>query len=122
MRFEIVCNEDGEASPQLRACHRCTHLVTEDVSGASRGNPAIKPSVAPIDQPKAVHFAVVAWGLDQTLPTPPLETPDACERRMKGELHLTLQVEVGVWQSPEELWHIGRKLTPQISLDQVLDG
>src|SRR5712691_7348422 len=78
---------------------------------------AIKPSVAPIDQPKAVHFAVVAWGLDQTLPTPPLETPDACERRMKGELHLILQVEVGVWQSPEELWHIGRKLTPQISLD-----
>ena len=38
---------------------------------------------------------------------------------MKGELHLILQVEIRLWQSSEEIWHIGGKLTPQISLNQV---
>ena len=51
-------------------------LVTKDTGGAPRGNPVIKPAVTPVHQPKAVHLAVLSWGLNQTLLTPPLETSE----------------------------------------------
>jgi len=41
---------------------------------------------------------------------------------MKGKLHLILQVEIGSRKLRQEFWQIGRKLTPQISFDQVSDG
>jgi hypothetical protein len=41
---------------------------------------------------------------------------------MKGKLHLILQVEIGSREQRQEFRHIGRKLIPQISFDQVMDG
>jgi hypothetical protein len=41
---------------------------------------------------------------------------------VKGELHLILEIEVGVRQEGEQGRKIGGKLIPQISLDQRLDG
>ena len=81
-----------------RACERATAVRTceaFDISGPSRGDPAIEPPISPVYQPKAVHFAVIAWSFDQPLATPTLRAPNACEGRVKGELHLILEIKVG---------------------------
>jgi hypothetical protein len=44
-----------------------------------------------------------------------MPAPDACERRVKGELHLILERKVGSWQQCEQARQIGGKLCPQIS-------
>ena len=85
-------------------------------------NPAIKPAIAPVHQAKAVDLPIISRCFDQSLPTSTLATPGPCEGRMKGHLHLILQIQVSAWQEREQRWHIGRKLTPQISLDQVMNG
>jgi hypothetical protein len=41
---------------------------------------------------------------------------------VKGELHLILQIQVGLGQEGEQGSKIGGKLIPQISLDQRLNG
>jgi hypothetical protein len=41
---------------------------------------------------------------------------------VKGHLHLILQIEISAWQKREQRWQVGGKLTPQISLDQVMHG
>jgi len=90
MSFEIVCDNDGGTSPKLGASHGRTHLLAEDIGGASLGNPAIKPAIAPIHQSKTVDLPIVARRFDQTLPATSFAAPEACERRMEGELHLIL--------------------------------
>jgi len=103
-----------------RACERATAARTCeacDISRPSRGDPAIKPPIAPVYQPKAVYLAIIAWGFDQPLATPTLETPDACERRVKGELYLILEIQVGSRQQGEPARQISGKLCPQISFN-----
>jgi hypothetical protein len=120
--LEIVHNDNRHAPPRLRTSHRSTHLLTKDISRPSRGNPAIKPTVSPVHQPKAVDLAIIAWRFHQALPAPPFPAPDPGEGRMKGKLYLVLQVEIGSREQRQEFGHIGRKLTPQISFNQVLHG
>jgi hypothetical protein len=65
---------------------------------------------------------IIPRRFDQALPTSPLATPQAREGRVKGHLHLILEVEVRAWQKREQRFQVGGKLTPQVSLDQVLHG
>jgi len=65
---------------------------------------------------------IIARRFHQALPATPFQAPDPCESRMKGKLHLVLQVEIGSREQRQEFRHIGRKLTPQISFNQVLHG
>ncbi len=95
---------------------------TFDISGSPCRNPAIKPAVSPVHQPKAIDLAVIARRFHQPLPTTPFQAPDAGERRVKGKLHFILQVEIGSREQRQEVRHISRKVTPQISFDQVSDG
>ena len=88
----------------------------------SRGDPAIKPPIAPVHQPKAIDLAVIARRFHQPLPTTPFKAPDPRKGWVKGKLHLILQVEIGSREQRQEFRHIGRQLTPQISFDQVSDG
>jgi len=60
---------------------------------------------------------MIAWGFDQPLATPTLKAPDASERRVKGKLHLVLEIQVSSEQQGEQAWQIGGKLCPQISFD-----
>ncbi len=41
---------------------------------------------------------------------------------MKSNLHLVLQIEVSAWQEGEQINQVSGKLTPQISLNQVVNG
>jgi hypothetical protein len=41
---------------------------------------------------------------------------------MEGHLHLILQIQVRVRQECEQRFKVDGKLTPQISLDQVMHG
>jgi hypothetical protein len=88
-----------------------------DISSSPRSDPAIKPAVSPVHQAKAVDLPVITWSLDQTLTTPTLEAPEPGERRMKGELHLILQVEISTREQLEQVRQVGGKLCPQISFD-----
>jgi len=33
-----------------------------------------------------------------------------------------LEIEVSAWHQREQRWQVGGKLTPQISLDQIMNG
>jgi hypothetical protein len=41
---------------------------------------------------------------------------------MESHLHLILQIQVRSRQESEQGWQVGGKLTPQISLDQIMHG
>src|SRR5436305_13665880 len=101
------------------AAHTC---ATSHIGSASRSDAAIEPAIAPVDQAKAIDPPIISRRFDQALATTTLATPDACQGRVKGHLHLILQIEVSEGQKREQRWQLGRKLTPQISLDQVMHG
>jgi len=122
MGLEIVGNHDGNPSPFLGTSHSSTHLLAEHISRASRSDPAIEPTITPVDQAKAVDPAIIPRCFDQALPTPTLATLHARQCWVKGHLHLILQIQVSLRQECEQGWQVGGKLTPQISLDQVFDG
>ena len=115
--LEIVRNDNRHPSTRLRTGHSRPHLLAEDIRRPFRSDPAIKPPVSPVCQPKAVHLPIIAWGFDQPLATPTLEAPDAGERWVKGKLHLILEIQVGSGQQGEQARQIGGKLCPQISFD-----
>src|SRR5947209_465544 len=120
--LEIVSNDNRYTSPRFRTSYRRTHLVAKDISRSSCGNPAIKPPVAPVYQPKTVDLAVVSRSFDETLAAPTFEAPDPRERGVKGKLHLILQVKIGSREQRQQLGQISGKQTPQISFDQVPHG
>ena len=39
---------------------------------------------------------------------------------MEGELDLVLEIDIGVWEEGQELFHIGRHVSEQIGFDQML--
>jgi hypothetical protein len=39
---------------------------------------------------------------------------------MKGHVHLILQIQVSARQECEQRWQVNGKLTPQISLNQIM--
>jgi len=41
---------------------------------------------------------------------------------VKGNLYFILQIEISAWYKREQIRQVGRKLSPQISLDQVMNG
>src|SRR5258708_17586262 len=94
--LEIVGDHDGYPSSLLLTSHSGTYLLTEHISGASRSDPAIEPAIAPVEQAKAVNLAVIARCLDQALPTSAFVRPDTGESRVKGNLDLILQIQVGL--------------------------
>ena len=98
---------DGRCIKTMPSRVRAPKGSTEGSTRATheRRDPAIKPPVSPVHQPKAIGLAIIARSLDQTLATPTLEAPEAGERRMKGELHLILQVEIGSWQQLDNPLH-----------------
>src|SRR5207248_2492759 len=96
--------------------------ATSHLGSASRSDSAIEPAIAPVDQAKAINPPIISRRFDQALPTTTEASPEACEGRVKGHLHLILQIEVSAWQKREQRWQVGGKLTPQISLDQVMHG
>ena len=51
--LEIVGNDDRHPLACLRTSHRGTHLLTKDIGGPACRNPAIKPPISPVYQPKA---------------------------------------------------------------------
>jgi hypothetical protein len=116
VRFEIIRNHKSDAPTAFGASHRCAHLFTEHISCPSRRNSAIEPAIAPIHQTKAIDLAVIARCLDQTLPTSTFMRPDTGERRVKGNLDLILQIQVGLRQNSQQSRQVGGKLIPQISL------
>ncbi len=117
-----IRHHESDALATFGASHGCTHLVTEHLSCSSRRNSATLPAIAPIHQAKAVDLAVIARCLDQALPTSAFARPDTGERRVKGNLELILQIQVGLRQQSQQSWQVGGKLIPQISFHQSFDG
>ena len=120
--LQIVGNHDGHPSTLLGTSHGGTHLLTEHIGGASRSHSAIEPAIAPVQQAEAIDLAIVPRRFDQALPPSPFEAPDTRESRVKGHLHFILQIQVSAWYKREQIRQVGGKLTPQISLNQVMDG
>ncbi len=121
MGLEIIDNHDGHSSPLLGTSHSSTHLLTEHLGSASRSDPPIEPAIAPVEQTKAIDLPIIPRRFDQALPASSFATPHARQRRVKGHLHLILQIQVSARHKREQRWQVGGKLTPQISLDQVLN-
>jgi hypothetical protein len=122
MSLEIVRNHDGHASSLLRTGHGGTDLLAKHISSTSGGNAAIKPAITPVQQAKAVDFAVIPRRLNQTLSASSFSRPDTREGRVKGHLHLILQVQIRMRHQWEQISQVGGKLIPQVSLNQIMDG
>jgi len=120
--LEIVSNHNGHPSTLFGPSGGRPHLLAEHIGGASGSEPASEPAITPVDQTKAIDLAIIPRRLDQALPTSTLATPDARQHRVKGHLHLILQIQVCVWKKGEQGSQVGWQLTPQISCDQVIDG
>jgi|SRR5450755_1662146 hypothetical protein len=120
--LKIVGNHDGNPSTLLGTSHGSTDLLTEHISRASWRNTAIEPAITPVHQAKAVDFAIVPRRFDQALPSSPFATPHTREGWVKGNLYFILQIEISAWYKREQIRQVGRKLSPQISLDQVMNG
>jgi hypothetical protein len=73
-------------------------LLAEHISSPSWSDPAIEPTITPVEQAKAVGLAIIPRCFDQALPAPSFLRPDARQRRVKSKLDLILQVEVSMWQ------------------------
>jgi hypothetical protein len=41
---------------------------------------------------------------------------------MKSKLYLILEREVSLRKTGQQVWQVGGKLIPQISLDEIVDG
>jgi hypothetical protein len=95
------------------------HLLTKDIRSSSRGDPAIKPPIAPVHQSKAIDLAVLARRFHHPLPTTPFRALNPLKRGVKGKLHLILQVEMASREQRQELRHIERRVdsTDQLRLD-----
>jgi len=92
--LEIIGNHNGDPSPLLGTSYGSPHLLAKHIGRASRSDPPIEPAIAPVQQAKAVDLPILPRRFDQALPTSPLATPHARQRRVKGHLHLILEVEV----------------------------
>ena len=95
------------------------HLLTKDIRSSSRGDPAIKPPIAPVHQSKAIDLAVLARRFHHPLPTTPFRALNPLKRGVKGKLHLILQVEMASREQRQELRHIERRVD---STDQLRPG
>ncbi len=122
MGLEIVGNHDGDASSLLRTSHSATHLLTENISSAPCGNAAIKPTITPVQQAKAIDFPIIPRCFNQALPASSFLRPDARESGVKGHLHLVLQIQVSLWQQGKQISQVVGKLIPKVSLNQIMNG
>jgi hypothetical protein len=68
--------------------------------------------VLPDIKSNKVDFAVIPRCFDQTLPVSPFSRPDPCESRVKGHLHLILEIEISMWQQSEYVFQVSGKLIP----------
>ncbi|HEX4204418.1 MAG TPA: hypothetical protein VHZ51_09520 [Ktedonobacteraceae bacterium] len=90
MGLEIIGDHNGHTPSLLRTSYGGTYLLAKHVSSTSSRNAAIKPAITPVQQAKAVDFAVIPGCFNQALPASSFSRPDARESRVKGHLHLIL--------------------------------
>ena len=90
------------AAARLGACHRPAQLVTEGLSGPLVGQGKVQPAVAPVEQAEAHLLGVLAGGLHQALAPPPAAAPDPRQGGMQGDMHLILEVHIGLGQQGEQ--------------------
>lgn len=119
---ERVGHPDGHASSLFGTSHRATSLLAEDISGASRSDPAIEPAITPVHQTTAGDVPSIPRCVDQTLPTSSFSRPEAREGWVKGHLPLVLPREISTRHQREHVFPVGRKLIPPVSLDQIRNG
>ena len=101
MGFEIVGNHNGYSFSLFGTGHSSTYLLAEHISGASGSNTAIKPTIPPVQQAKAVDLPIIPRCFDQALPASSFSRPDARKGRVKSHLHLVLQIEISMRQQRE---------------------
>src|SRR5256884_8840285 len=102
-----------ERATAARTCSQNTSAVRP---GATR------PSNQPSRQSSRPKPQTLRLSPGASLPTSTLAAPHAREGRVKGDLHLILEIEVSAWHEREQLWQVGGKLTPQLSIEQIMNG
>jgi hypothetical protein len=97
MCAQIIDDDQRHAPAGTRPGDSSPHLGTNDIRGAAWSQPAVKPPVAPGDEPAAIDVVVGSWGFDQALPAAASATPDAREGGMKRQVDFILERDIGVW-------------------------
>ena len=122
MGAEVVHEHERQASSGVRPGDSGSHLSTKDVSRPAGGQAAIEPTLAPVDEPKAIDLIIGSGRLDQALSAAPFATPDAGQGRMKYQLDLVLEIDIGVGQEGQQLVNIGWHFIEKIGLDKRSNG
>jgi hypothetical protein len=121
--LEIVSNHDGNASPLPGASHGSTHLLTEHISGASRSDSAIEPAIAPVHQTKAIDPPIIPRCFAAFVAhVAPCDTRRASASDERPPASHPGSIQVRLRQECEQGFKVDRKLTPQISFDQLMHG
>src|SRR5262245_23919292 len=72
--------------------------------------------------PKAIDFVMGSGGLDPALAAAAFATPSPGQDRMKRQLDLVLEINIGLWPESQQLGNLGRHFIEQIGLDKGSDG
>src|SRR2546421_5462156 len=108
-----------------RCLERATAARTCSQNTSAVRPAATRPSNQPSRQssrPKPQTLRLSPGASRHSLLTSTLAAPHAREGRVKGDLHLILEIEVSAWHEREQLWQVGGKLTPQPSIEQIMNG
>jgi hypothetical protein len=84
------------------ACHRAAQLGDQRGGAAAVGQREVQVPVAPVDQPKAAPFEVLAGRLHQPLAGPAGTRPHPGQRRVQRDLDLVLQIQVRMREESQQ--------------------
>jgi hypothetical protein len=119
---QVVDDDHGEAAASTRPSDSGPDLGAQDLGRAAWGQAACKPAVAPVDEPKAIDYGSGSGRLDQALSAAAFATPDPGQGRMKRQLDLVLEIDIGVRQERQQLGNIGRHCSEPTGLAKRHDG
>ena len=122
MGAQVVDDHQRQAPAGARPGDSRPHLSAKDIRRATWGQAAAKPALTPIDEAKTIELVVGARGLDQPLPATTFPTPDPRKSRMKRNLDLILEIDLGVRQERLQCFHVWRYVLQEIGLDQGGNG
>jgi hypothetical protein len=86
------------------------------------GQAAVDPAVDPVHNAQAVDRGIGPRSDHQPLAPSPFAAPNSCQRRVEGELHLILEVDISLWQYLKQRGQIRRELVEQVRFSQIGHG
>jgi hypothetical protein len=111
---QVVQDHHGDAAARAGAGHGAAQLGDQRHRAAAVGHGPVQVAVAPVDQPKAALFEVLAGRLHPPLAGAAGPRPHSGQGRVQGDLDLAVQVQVRTLKQPQQPQQAGQVLGEQL--------